>query len=146
MTFIIFTLRIKNIIKEEQINKIFNFKYFEEECCDKCHETVHIHFKCPVCKEQFSGTSMYGEISMYYDDGLDIYKKFNCQICKSEYQIIKKFLGYNIKLISIYKKRLIRLKCINCNAKSTCVEPYKPHEYICKHCGYPHEQIKSNDV
>ena len=36
---------------------------YAEECCDFCHETIHNHFDCPVCKTDYAATQNYGSIS-----------------------------------------------------------------------------------
>jgi hypothetical protein len=85
-----------------KINEIFTSELFAEVCCELCGETVHNHFKCPVCKDKYAGTSIYDCIFNHTENS----NKFSCQECNSEFEIVKDEDGYidsyefNIKLLS----------------------------------------------
>lgn len=55
------------------VGSVFAIKLYSEVCCDMCNEIIHNHFDCPVCGEDYAGTSLFGEI--YEDDS------FSCENC-----------------------------------------------------------------
>lgn len=57
--------------------------FYGEICCEQCNEVVHTNFECPICKNNYAGTSMY--CSVYERDGDD---EFECQDCHSTFRVI----------------------------------------------------------
>ena len=55
-----------------------------ETCCDECMDIIHNHFDCPICKDDYAGTTIYGVLEDYDD------KEFSCEECDSEFTIIDK--------------------------------------------------------
>ena len=85
-----------------QFNEVFTSKLFSEDHCDLCRVTIHNHFICPVCKNDYAGTSIYCDIHEYLEDE----KSFKCEECNSEFEIIKgdDYIDYDefkVKLLSI---------------------------------------------
>jgi len=72
-------------------------KYYQEFCCDEAHKPIQTHFDCPICKVKYAPSSIHGSIADYIDPDLDNKQHFNCIICKSNFKISKRFLGYHIE-------------------------------------------------
>jgi len=49
-------------------------RFYEEMCCEDCHEVVHTHFDCPNCEEKRAPTDFY--------DAIGIGETFRCDLCK----------------------------------------------------------------
>ncbi len=66
--------------------KIYKVKYYSEDCCELCNETIHNHSDCPVCKVKYAGTSVYCDIQ----DGLKYNQnELSCEGCNTEFHIEK---------------------------------------------------------
>jgi len=64
--------------------KQYKTELYSETCCDECMDIIHNHFDCPICNDDYAGTSIYGTIEDYDD------KEFSCEECDSEFTIIEK--------------------------------------------------------
>jgi hypothetical protein len=58
----------------------YEIELYPEECCEECNEIVHVHFSCPVCKDEYAGTSY---------DWYDGEKIFECEECDTKFKILK---------------------------------------------------------
>lgn len=64
-------------------------EFFEEGCCDYYGDVIHNHMVCPVCKDEYAGTSEYGAI---YD--MNINDILECEECGAGFKLIKKIDFY----------------------------------------------------
>jgi transposase-like protein len=55
-------------------------EFYAEICCDICHDVIHNHFNCPICKVEYAGTSIYGE--------MESKEEFECESCKATFKIL----------------------------------------------------------
>lgn len=62
-------------------------EYYPEEHCEVCNETMHTHFNCPSCKDNYAGTSVYGDMSE------EIGNTFKCEECGAEYKLTALVFG-----------------------------------------------------
>ena len=42
------------------MDNIFEIEIFPETCCDYCNDVVHNHFTCPICKDDYANSNIYG--------------------------------------------------------------------------------------
>lgn len=65
-------------------------KIIPEICCEFCNEVIHNHFDCPVCKNGFAPTNIYGNFDEYGDGEYDgsLTTIIVCEKCKTEFQIM----------------------------------------------------------
>ena len=61
----------------------YKIDWYCEECCEVCNEVIHTHFPCPICKNDYAGTSMY-HAPWDWDD-----KEFECESCGAKFNIIE---------------------------------------------------------
>lgn len=62
---------------------IYELEFYPEECCELCMDVIHNHFECPICKDDYASTDIYGDL-------LDYVKKYGdevfCEECKSGFK------------------------------------------------------------
>lgn len=71
--------------------EIFEVEVYSEICCEFCNEIIHNHMECPICKDKYAGTDLYGEI-----DELDT--EVTCEKCGAEFDLVKyNYTGLTLK-------------------------------------------------
>jgi len=66
-------------------DKQYQLEFFPEEHCDECMETVHVHFKCPKCGDDYACTDVYGELH----DSVSIGNSITCEECSAKFIFIE---------------------------------------------------------
>lgn len=77
-----------------KINETCKTEIYSEICCDICNEVVHNHFECPICKDGYAGTDIYGK--MFEDSNIEY---ITCESCGAEFEcFMNEDYDYIIKL------------------------------------------------
>ena len=79
--------------------KTYKTQIYPEICCELCMEITHNHFECPICKDDYAGTSCYGDFPDLWDKRYCEKPIFHCEECNTRFEVVEYEDFPNIEII-----------------------------------------------